>query len=165
MKAILQRVLSASVTVDSVLVSSIGKGVLVFAAMAPGDTEKEADSLAAKVLKMRLWDDEDGGRWKRSVQDIKGEVLCVSQSTLLASTKKGSKPDFHGALGGEEAKRLYQYFYSKVQEGYQAERVKDGVFQAMMQVALVNDGPVTIEINAAPRVDGKKKEQSNGGDS
>ncbi|KAB5571879.1 deacylase, partial [Coniochaeta sp. 2T2.1] len=141
-KAILQRVLSASVTVDSQLVSSIGKGVLVFAAMAPGDTEKEADSLAAKVLKMKLWDDEAGGRWKKSVQDINGEVLCVSQFTLLASTKKGSKPDFHGALGGEEAKRLYSYFFSRVQAGYQSDKVKDGVFQAMMEVALVNDGPV-----------------------
>lgn len=67
----------------------------------------------------------------------------VSQFTLLASTKKGSKPDFHGALGGDEAKRLYQYFYSKVQQGYQADRVRDGVFQAMMEVALVNDGPVS----------------------
>jgi D-tyrosyl-tRNA(Tyr) deacylase len=67
----------------------------------------------------------------------------VSQFTLLASTKKGSKPDFHGALGGEEAKRLYQYFYQRVREGYRTERVKDGVFQAMMEVALVNDGPVS----------------------
>ncbi|TVY55150.1 D-aminoacyl-tRNA deacylase [Lachnellula cervina] len=91
---------------------------------------------------MRLWDDEAGGRWKQNVQDIKGEVLCVSQFTLLASTKKGSKPDFHGALGGDQAKELYQLFVSKVQQGYAAERVKDGVFQAMMEVALVNDGPV-----------------------
>lgn len=68
----------------------------------------------------------------------------VSQFTLLASTKKGSKPDFHGALGGDEAKRLYQYFYQKVQEGYRPERVKDGVFQAMMEVALVNDGPASV---------------------
>lgn len=66
----------------------------------------------------------------------------MSQFTLLASTKKGNKPDFHGALGGDEAKRLYQYFYQKVQEGYTVDRVKDGVFQAMMEVALVNDGPV-----------------------
>ncbi|KAK1828164.1 D-tyrosyl-tRNA deacylase [Podospora conica] len=146
MKAILQRVLSASVTVDQQVVSSIGKGILVFAAMAPGDTEKEAQSLASKILKLKLWDDDSGGRWKQSVQDIGGEVLCVSQFTLLASTKKGNKPDFHGALGGEEAKSLYQTFFSKVQEGYQPDRVKDGVFQAMMQVALVNDGPVTIEI-------------------
>ncbi len=66
----------------------------------------------------------------------------MSQFTLLASTKKGSKPDFHGAMGGEDAKKLYQYFYGKVQDGYRADRVKDGVFQAMMEVALVNDGPV-----------------------
>lgn len=67
----------------------------------------------------------------------------MSQFTLLASTKKGSKPDFHGALGGDEAKRLYQYFFQKVQQGYGADRVKDGVFQAMMEVSLVNDGPVS----------------------
>ncbi|KAK7724345.1 hypothetical protein FJTKL_03777 [Diaporthe vaccinii] len=148
MKAILQRVLSASVTVEKELVSSIGKGVLVFAAVAPGDTEKEADSLAAKVIKLRLWDDENGGRWKKNVQDIGGEVLCVSQFTLLASTKKGNKPSFHQALAPDEAKRLYHYFLSKVKEGYAAEKVKDGVFQAMMEVALVNDGPVTLEVTA-----------------
>ncbi|RYP78843.1 hypothetical protein DL771_000228 [Monosporascus sp. 5C6A] len=147
MKAILQRVLSASVTVEKEMVSSIGKGVLVFAAVAPGDTEKEADSLAAKVLKLKLWDDGAGGRWKKNVQEVNGEVLCVSQFTLLASTKKGNKPDFHGAAGGEEAKRLYQYFFEKVQQGYAAEKVKNGVFQAMMEVALVNDGPVTLEIS------------------
>ncbi|KAM7186306.1 D-Tyr tRNAtyr deacylase-like domain containing protein [Naviculisporaceae sp. PSN 640] len=164
MKAILQRVLSASVTVDKELVSSIGKGVLVFAAVAPGDTEKEAESLAAKVLKMKLWDDESGGRWKKNVQDIEGEVLCVSQFTLLASTKKGSKPDFHGALGGEAAKHLYQLFHRKVQEGYVAGRVKDGVFQAMMEVALVNDGPVTIEISASPKEKPQKAQQKHLGE-
>jgi D-tyrosyl-tRNA(Tyr) deacylase len=74
---VVQRVLSASVTVDSQLISSIGKGILVFAAVAPGDTEKEIDALAAKVIKMRFWDDEQTGhRWKHSVQDISGEVLC-----------------------------------------------------------------------------------------
>ncbi|TEY70318.1 hypothetical protein BOTCAL_0107g00140 [Botryotinia calthae] len=96
---------------------------------------------------MRLWDDENGGRWKHNVQDIQGEVLCVSQFTLLASTKKGSKPDFHGALGGDQARELYQLFVTKVQQGYAPERVKDGVFQAMMEVALVNDGPVTLEMS------------------
>lgn len=68
--------------------------------------------------------------------------MLVSQFTLLASTKKGNKPDFHGAAGGDEAKRLYQYFFERVQKGYHADKVKDGVFQAMMEVALVNDGPV-----------------------
>ncbi|TGJ81542.1 hypothetical protein E0Z10_g7222 [Xylaria hypoxylon] len=155
MKAILQRVLSASVTVEKEVVSSIGKGVLVFAAVAPGDTQKEADSLAAKVLKMKLWDDDTGARWKHNVQEIGGEVLCVSQFTLLASTKKGNKPDFHGAAGGEEAKRLYQYFFEKVRQGYASDKVQNGVFQTMMEVALINDGPVTLEISALPKADKK----------
>ncbi|KAI6383608.1 hypothetical protein MCOR25_000061 [Pyricularia grisea] len=150
MKVILQRVLSASVTVDKKIVSSIGKGILVLAAVAPGDTEKECESMATKVLRMRLWDDDSGGRWKLNVKDINGEVLCVSQFTLLASTKKGTKPDFHGAMGGDEAKPLYDHFFHKVQAGYQTDRVKDGVFQAMMEVALVNDGPVTLEMNVEP---------------
>ncbi|EPE08205.1 d-tyrosyl-trna deacylase [Ophiostoma piceae UAMH 11346] len=157
MKAILQRVLSASVTVEQELVSSIGKGILVFAAVAPGDTEKDAESLAAKVVKLRLWDDDEGGTWKRSVQDIGGEILCdmqsgvltplVSQFTLLASTKKGSKPSFSGALNGDEAQQLYNCFLQKVRDAYEADRVKDGRFRAMMEVALVNDGPVTLEVS------------------
>ncbi|KAM5352658.1 hypothetical protein ACJ41O_005380 [Fusarium nematophilum] len=142
----MQRVLSASVTVDNQLISSIGKGVLVFAAVAPGDTEKEADLMAAKVLNMKMWEDEEGAKWKKNVSDIEGEVLCVSQFTLLARTKKGAKPDFHGAANPEEARRLYHYFVEKVKSGYQEERVKNGQFQAMMQVALVNDGPVTLEL-------------------
>ena len=89
MKAILQRVLSASVSVDGQTVSSIGRGVLVLAAINPYDTSKDCDSLAAKVLKMKLWPDENGGPWKKSVQEIEGEVLCVSQFTLYANTKKG----------------------------------------------------------------------------
>lgn len=150
MKAILQRVLSASVTIDKQVVSSIGKGILVFVAVAPGDTENDASALAAKILKIRLWDDEAGVRWKHNVKDIRGEVLCVSQFTLLASTKKGTKPDFHGALSGNDAKPLYQSFLSKMQEGYKFENVKGGVFQAMMEVGLVNDGPVTLEVSVAP---------------
>ncbi|RDA86794.1 hypothetical protein CP532_6385 [Ophiocordyceps camponoti-leonardi (nom. inval.)] len=146
MKAILQRVLSASVTVDKEVISSIGRGVLVFAAVAPGDTEKEMNTIASKVLRMKLWDDETGGRWKKNVMDIDGEVLCVSQFTLLARTKKGTKPDFHGAMNPEEAGRLYHYFVRKVGEEYEASRVKDGKFQAMMEVALINDGPVTLEL-------------------
>ncbi|KFA77249.1 hypothetical protein S40288_01248, partial [Stachybotrys chartarum IBT 40288] len=142
-RAILQRVLSASVTVDNEVISSIGKGILVFAAVAPGDTKKDVDTLANKVLKMRLWDDETGGRWMKGVMDIDGEVLCVSQFTLLASTKKGTKPNFQGAANPEQAKLLYESFVDKVKEGYDPSKVKDGRFQAMMEVALVNDGPVS----------------------
>ncbi|MCJ1232822.1 D-tyrosyl-tRNA(Tyr) deacylase [Varicellaria rhodocarpa] len=169
MKAILQRVASASVTVDKQLVSSIGRGILVFAAVGPDDTQKEIESMATKVLKLKMWPDEAGGTWKQNVLDIRGEVLCVSQFTLLASTKKGSKPDFHGAAGGEKAKELYDYFFTKVQDLYEPEKVKNGVFQAMMEVSLVNDGPVgvdyrcedgavTLEIETnPPKTQGKSK--------
>ncbi|KAL2889378.1 D-tyrosyl-tRNA(Tyr) deacylase [Ceratocystis lukuohia] len=148
MKAILQRVLSASVTVDQVKISEIGKGILVFAAIALGDTEKDAETMANKILKFKLWDDEEAGtRWKKNVQDIGGEVLCVSQFTLLAKTTKGTKPDFHGACPPEAASKLYHYFLQKVKDGYAEGKVKNGKFQAMMEVGLVNDGPVTIELN------------------
>ncbi|KAI1921724.1 D-tyrosyl-tRNA(Tyr) deacylase [Ophidiomyces ophidiicola] len=150
MKAILQRVSSASVTVDKNLISSIGRGVLVLAAVGPHDTEKDAESLAAKVLKLKMWPDDSGTNWKKSVQDIQGEVLCVSQFTLLAKVKKGNKPDFHGAAGAVKAKELYDHFYSKIGQIYDPQRVRNGVFQAMMEVGLVNDGPVTLEINTSP---------------
>ena len=150
MKAILQRVTSASVIVDKQLISSIGRGILIFAAVGPDDTTKDAESMAAKVLKIKLWPDDGGAGWKRSVQDIAGEVLCVSQFTLLASTKKGNKPNFQGAAKGDHARDLYDHFLAEVQSLYAAEKVKDGVFQAMMEVGLVNDGPVTLELETNP---------------
>ncbi|KAI1974549.1 D-tyrosyl-tRNA(Tyr) deacylase [Ophidiomyces ophidiicola] len=150
MKAILQRVSSASVTVDNNLISSIGRGVLVLAAVGPHDTEKDAESLATKVLKLKMWPDDSGTNWKKSVHDIQGEVLCVSQFTLLAKVKKGNKPDFHGAADAVKAKELYDHFYSKIGQIYDPQRVRNGVFQAMMEVGLVNDGPVTLEINTSP---------------
>ncbi|CDM32074.1 hypothetical protein DTO013E5_3697 [Penicillium roqueforti] len=158
MKVIIQRVKSASVTVDSELVSSIGKGLLVFAGVGKEDTEKEAENIVKKILKAKFWPDENGVQWKKNVQEIEGEVLCVSQFTLYAKMKKGNKPDFHDAAGPEAARRIYDFFYDKMREGYTPDRVKNGVFQAMMEVELKNDGPVgvnycsedaavTIEIN------------------
>ncbi len=135
-------------TVDANVVSSIGKGVLVLAAIGPNDTQKTVESMAGKILKMRLWPDEAGGQWKKNVQDIQGEVLCVSQFTLYASTRKGNKPDFHGAAKPDIAKELYDHFVVTVQKSYEPARVKDGVFQAMMEVALVNDGPVTLQMDS-----------------
>ncbi|KAL9638984.1 MAG: hypothetical protein Q9164_001218 [Protoblastenia rupestris] len=115
-EAVLQRVASASVTVDSQLISSIGKGVLVFAAVAEKDTRKDVEAMASKVLKLKMWPDEAGDTF-----------------TLMASTKKGNKPDFHSAAGGNQARELYDSFYAKVQELYDPSRVKSGVFQAMME--------------------------------
>ncbi|EOA88014.1 uncharacterized protein SETTUDRAFT_168807 [Exserohilum turcica Et28A] len=153
MRTVLQRVKSASVTVDGQLISSIGKGLLVLAAVSKDDTEKDVEAMAAKVLKAKLWDDESKdppGRWKCAVTDIQGEVLCVSQFTLLASMKKGNKPDFHQSANGDQARTLYQAFFNKVGALYKTEKVKDGLFAAMMDVALVNDGPVTIHIDTNP---------------
>jgi len=129
---VLQRVKSASVSVDGELIASIGKGILALAAVSKDDTIKDSEKSAGKLLNMRLWDDEKGGRWKHNVKDIGGEVLCVSQFTLLASTKKGNKPDFHKSAGAEKGRELYSAFFNKVGELYEKDKVKDGVFQAMM---------------------------------
>ncbi|KAF1836488.1 D-tyrosyl-tRNA deacylase [Decorospora gaudefroyi] len=148
MRTVLQRVKSASVTVDGELISSIGKGLLVLAAISKDDTEKDVEAMASKILKAKLWDDEakePPGRWKCAVPDIQGEVLCVSQFTLLASMKKGNKPDFHQSASGDKAKMLYQTFFKKVAALYEPDKVKDGLFAAMMDVALVNDGPVGLD--------------------
>ncbi|KAF2665322.1 putative aminoacyl-tRNA hydrolase [Microthyrium microscopicum] len=152
MKVVLQRVKSASVSVDGKLISSIGKGVLAFAAVSKNDTMEDALKSASKLLKVRLWDDfEDGKekRWQKSVQDVGGEILCVSQFTLLASTKK-ARPSFHASAEPAKGKELYTAFFKRVQELYEADKVKDGIFQAMMDVALINDGPVTLEIDTDP---------------
>ena len=154
MKAVLQRVVSSSVTVNDQLVSSIGKGILVLAAVGPNDTRKDADSMASKIVKMRLWPDENDSHWKRSVKDVDGEILCVSQFTLMANTKKGNKPDFHAAAKPEFAKELYDYFVTRIKDLHGSDRVKDGVFQAMMQVALVNDGPVRHAFNHSAQMVG-----------
>ncbi|KAF2267147.1 COG1490 domain protein [Lojkania enalia] len=147
MRTVLQRVKSASVTVDGELISQIGKGLLVLAAISRDDTENDVESMAAKILKAKLFDDDKDppANWKRGVAEVGGEILCVSQFTLLASVKKGNKPDFHQSANGLKAKTLYQSFFKRVQELYVPERVKDGVFAAMMDVALVNDGPVGID--------------------
>lgn len=143
----LQRVKSASVTVDGKLISSIGRGLLVLAAVEKDDTDKDAASMANKILKAKLWDDEDKeppAKWKKGVTEIGGEVLCVSQFTLLASLKK-SKPSFHQSAGPPAALTMYKSFFEKVQELYEPDKVKDGIFAAMMDVALVNDGPVGLD--------------------
>ncbi|KAJ5639459.1 uncharacterized protein N7484_007321 [Penicillium longicatenatum] len=145
MKIVIQRVKSASVSVDEELISSIGRGLLVFAGIGHDDTEKEAENLVNKVLKAKFWPDDDGKQWKKNVQEIEGEVLCVSQFTLYGKMKKGNKPDFHDAAKPETARKVYDHFYNKMSSSYKPERVKNGVFQAMMEVELKNDGPVGVD--------------------
>ncbi|CAN6619555.1 D-aminoacyl-tRNA deacylase [Trichomonascus vanleenenianus] len=145
MRAVIQRVKSASVTVDSQVVSSIGRGLLVLVGVGHEDTEADIEKFANKVTKLRLWPNEDGSQqWRRSVMDVDGDIICVSQFTLFAKVKKGTKPDFHSAAKGQEAQAIYDKVLARIGE-LTGKKIGDGVFGAMMDVALVNDGPVTIE--------------------
>ena len=141
MKAVCQRVTEARVLVGGRTVGEIAVGLVVFLGVAQGDTAHDADRLAAKIARLRIFPD-DEGRFDRSVLDANGRVLAVSQFTLLADTSRGNRPSFSAAAAPEEAEPLYVRFCEAVaSEGVQIER---GVFGAAMRVELVNDGPVTI---------------------
>jgi D-tyrosyl-tRNA(Tyr) deacylase len=141
-RIVLQRVKNASVRVGDETISEIGAGLLLLVGVAQGDGEAEADWLAEKVAGLRIFNDESG-KMNLSLKDVGGEVLAVSQFTLLADTRKGKRPSFVGAAPPEEAERLFDYFCERLREAGVGS-VKTGSFGAMMDVALVNDGPVTI---------------------
>lgn len=142
MRIVIQRVREASVTIDGQMVSSIGQGLMILVGVEQDDTEAECLHLAAKAVAMRIFDDENGVM-NRSVADVGGEILAVSQFTLLASTRKGNRPSYIRAAGHELATRLYQLFLDETSR-LLGKRTLAGVFGADMKVALVNDGPVTI---------------------
>jgi D-aminoacyl-tRNA deacylase len=143
MRCVLQRVSEASVTVDDHVVGRIGAGLLVLLGVGHGDSEQEAAWLAAKLVRLRVFND-DQGRFNRSLLDVGGSVLVVSQFTLFGDARKGTRPSFVTAAPPELAEPLYQRFCELVAaEGVPVAR---GVFGAAMQVALVNDGPVTLTL-------------------
>lgn len=141
MIGLLQRVKSASVTVDGEVIGIAGQGLLVLVCAEKGDTEEQSEKLAKKVLAYRIFEDENG-KMNKSLTDIGGDILIVSQFTLAAETSKGLRPSFTPAADPETGKKLYEHFVSKVKES--GLRTETGEFGAYMQVALVNDGPVTI---------------------
>lgn len=146
MKAVLQRAARAAVTVDNAVVGEIGQGLLILLGVAQGDTERDADVLAAKIANLRIFSDADG-KMNLSALSIGGEALVVSQFTLCASCAHGRRPDFFAAAKPDEADRLYQYFCKRmISEGIH--KVATGVFGADMQVSLINDGPVTILLDS-----------------
>lgn len=141
MMALLQRVSEASVRVDGEVIGQIGTGLLVLLCAEKGDTEAIADKLLTKLLKLRIFGDE-AGKMNRSVQDVGGGLLLVSQFTLAADVVGGNRPSFTQAAAPEEGRRLYAHFVAQAQNAHPV--VQTGRFAADMKVALVNDGPVTI---------------------
>ena len=142
MRAVIQRVKHCSVTIDGKVKSSIGKGMLVLLGVGEEDTTEDIDYLVKKITNLRIFDDENGVM-NKSVLDVEGDIMVISQFTLYASYKKGNRPSWFRAAKGETSTPLYQLFCDKLSQAIQKD-VATGVFGADMKVELLNDGPVTI---------------------
>lgn len=149
MKAVIQRVSSASVTIEGERFADIGQGLLILVGIEDADTRKDIDWLAAKIVNLRIFGDENGVM-NRSVKDVDGDIIAVSQFTLHASIKKGHRPSYIKAAKPDVAIPLYELFIAVLQE-YSAKKIQTGKFGADMKVALLNDGPVTILIDTKNR--------------
>ncbi len=147
MRIVIQRVSEASVTIDGEVVGAIGRGLMVLVGVEEGDSREDADWLVGKSVRLRIFDDENGVM-NRSVEDVGGECLVVSQFTLYASTRKGNRPSYIRAAKEESSRPLYDYYVDSLRNILGHERVATGRFGADMKVALVNDGPVTIIIDS-----------------
>ena len=145
MRIVLQRVKEASVTVGGEAVSRIGKGLLVFLAVAKGDTSLQADHLADKLLELRIFED-TGGKMNLSAREAGAEFLVISQFTLYGDCRKGRRPSFDAAAQPQKGEELYNYFVTRLK--HSGATVATGRFRAMMDVALINDGPVTLILDA-----------------
>jgi len=149
MRVVIQRVTSASVEIDNVMVGQINAGLLVFLGIELADTDEDIDWLCGKITKLRVFDDHDGVM-NLSVQEIEGDVLVVSQFTLHAKTKKGNRPSYIQAASPEFAIPMYEKFVKRMEQEL-SKKVATGKFGAMMKVSLLNDGPVTIIIDSKNR--------------
>jgi D-tyrosyl-tRNA(Tyr) deacylase len=149
MRAVIQRVSRADVKIDGRVAGEIGPGLLVLLGVAAGDQKEDATWLAAKIARLRIFPD-DAGQMNRSVQDIGGGILAVSQFTLIASTRKGTRPSFNDAAKPEIARPLYETFLVELEMAL-GRAVARGEFGANMQVSLINDGPVTLVIDSRAR--------------
>lgn len=145
MRAVVQRVAEASVTVETRVVGRIGAGLLVLVGVGQGDAETDADYLAEKIANLRIFADA-AGQMNRSVIEVSGAVLVVSQFTLYGDSRRGRRPGYSDAAAPEEANRLYEYFVGRVRAT--GLPVETGAFRAMMEVALVNQGPVTLLLDS-----------------
>ncbi|KAI1728119.1 d-Tyr-tRNA(Tyr) deacylase domain-containing protein [Ditylenchus destructor] len=148
MRAVIQRVSKAHVMVGNELISSIGRGICVLVGISRDDNAEDIEYVVRKLLNLRMYDNvESNKKWDKSVKDLGLEILCVSQFTLHTCLK-GNKLDFHRSMSPQEAPQFYEDFMTKLRDAYMPERIKDGVFGAMMSVGIENDGPVTIVIDS-----------------
>ena len=145
MRAVVQRVKEADVTVDNNITGSINKGLMVLLGVEEGDTEADALYMADKITGLRIFEDEEG-KMNLSIKDVGGDILAVSQFTLLGDVRKGKRPSFSKAARPDEANRLYRHFIDLVEE--RDVKTQEGVFQAEMLVRIYNDGPVTILLDS-----------------
>ena len=145
MRAVIQRVEKASVTVDGTEVGAISKGLVVLLAIEVGDGESDLSFLERKILNLRIFEDRQG-KMNRSLQEVKGELLVVSQFTLYGDCRKGNRPSYSRAASPAEAEKLYRKLIERIR--LQRVRVECGQFQAMMKLNLVNDGPVTLIVDS-----------------
>ena len=150
MKALVQRVTEASVTIDGEVVAEIGRGYLVLFGVTHGDTEAMADKLASRVVKLRIFEDENG-KTNKSIEDVAGSVIVVSQFTLYADTDHGNRPGLSNAARPDLAIPLYERFVADLRAALGSERVGTGRFGADMKVRLLNDGPFTVELSDQAR--------------
>ena len=145
MRAVIQRVKRAQVAIEGKIESSVEAGLLVFVGIEDSDSREDAEWLAGKIVRLRVFDDESG-IMNRSVQDSGGDILVVSQFTLHANVRKGNRPSYHRASKPETAIPLYEYFAQKIEQEL-GKPIQTGVFGAIMEISLLNDGPVTILID------------------
>jgi D-tyrosyl-tRNA(Tyr) deacylase len=146
MRAVIQRVSRAQVRVESQIIGQIGKGLLVLLGIGKGDSNKEADDLLEKMIHLRIFEDEQG-KMNLSLLDVAGDLMVISQFTLYADCRKGRRPSFTDAGSPEEARVLYEYFIGRAKS--HGMKVAAGIFQALMEVELVNFGPVTILLDSS----------------
>ena len=145
MRLLIQRIKEAKVSVDGEEIGKVGAGLCLFLGVAKGDTTEDADAFAEKIAQLRIFEDENG-KMNRSLRDVRGEILVVSEFTLYGDCTKGRRPSFSQAAPPPEAERLYDYFVQRLKE--LGVKVATGRFQAKMEVSLINDGPVTFMIDS-----------------
>lgn len=149
MKIVIQRVSESSVKVDEKIVGKIGAGLMLLCGIDENDQSEDADWLVKKILDLRIFGDEDG-KLNLSIKDIQGEILCISQFTLIADYKKGNRPSFIKAAKPDKAIPLFEYFKDELKKS--GLKIESGIFGADMKVALINDGPVTIVMDSKTKI-------------